>query len=155
MLDEVSSGQGQSLSVTAQFREGSLLYFADAPSSLGGVASLLSFSDLGFLGLGSGLSWHSVYRARVFVFDRPSGLGRELGMLIGVDLGQGFSYVEFLGHGSVENGEFVAQMSGNGAAFEVRSFDVIDGELADVIQFKVYQGGQFIGQFSTLVAYSQ
>ena len=166
MIDEISNLQGASLgggdvAAALQNRSGAVVYFADAPSDLGGVRSLLSFDDFSFMGSNAfGYSWNTIANARVFAFVRPSatGAGYDVGLVIGVDQsGSGnFAYHGFNGQGGgAQDNEFVITMNGGAGSFELQSYDVVGGELADVIQFKVFQNGEFLGQFSTLVAYTQ
>ena len=167
--------QAQSLSTSAgpmadvlamKNKESMSVYYADAwkvrkdveglenPSAFGSVASVLSFNDFAFLGDTIGdLGYETITYARVFVFVA----GEEVGLIVGYKLNDdAFTYRAFKGTGSIADGSFDAVLeNGNGQTIGVQSFDLEDGDLANVIQLKVYMfdpnGEQrYIGKFSTL-----
>jgi len=164
MLEEVSEAQGSSsgggaLSEALAFKddESASIYFGDAPSPLGPVASIASIWDFQFLGADSSFSWREVSEARVFFFDRPSsGSSRDNGLVVGIKKQgeESFTYYGFTGTGTLGKDEFVAELdNGSGTQITLRSFDIEDGDLAPVIQLKIYASGTYIGKFATLVGF--
>jgi hypothetical protein len=169
-LSEVQSAQGQSLvsgdvSGALQYSNESVIYFGEAPGiasgtpgPLGYVSNLLSFDDFSWLGSnGQTISWSTIQDARVFFLDHASSGGSDVGLVIGLNLGSGYTYFGFSGRGSVQGGEFVATLSGGNGQIVVRSWDNDGNVLNDVIQLKVYQansgGEEYLGKISTLVGY--
>lgn len=162
----VSTGD---LSAALQYQDQSTIYFADAPSNVALVPNLLSFYDFAngvynFQWLGAGAeyySWDSISDARVFFFDHwDEQTQRSLvGLVIGVNQGNGFVYHAFSGQQiASDEGEFRAELNGSGGTIYLHSFDVVDGALSDVIQLKVYTDSSFsresyAGKISTLIGY--
>lgn len=164
MLNEVGGGQGfgaGDLTTALNLKDdpATAIYFADAPSSLGPVASVVSLMNFDFLGLPD-LWWGAIAQARVFFMDTPTDSGRQAALIIGLDQGSGtFSYHALSGSSTIDGREFVAELSGGGQTrLVLRSFDVQDGDLAAVIQLKAYDhdssgNERYIGKFSTLVGF--
>lgn len=163
ILGEVQTGSslmGGNVSQVLQLKDdpATAIYFADAPGSLGPVASVLSLFNFEFLGQPD-LAWDSITQARVFFLDRPADGGRQTGLIIGIGVGGGsLSYYGFSGTGSIENGEFVAQLSGGQKNITLRSYDIEGGDLSGTIQLQVYDvdaagNERYIGKFSTLVGF--
>lgn len=167
MLDEAQGGQGQTalssdVGAAMQYRDQSVVFFGQAPSSLGPVPGFLSLMDFSFLGAGSGIWYGNIQQARVFFLDRHTDAGEDLGLVFGLDQGSGsFTYYGFSGQGRVDGGLFEAVLSGGaGQQIVVRSYDVQDDTLADIIQLKVYaadaSGNEvYVGKISTLIGYGQ
>lgn len=90
-LAEVQSTSAQSTSDTAMQKAMTLkddpnttIYFADAPSAFGPVASVLALDNLDFLQSGQSLDYTNVSQARVFFLDSPSADGREDALILGI-----------------------------------------------------------------------
>lgn len=163
-LADVQSAQGQGLSsgnVTAalQHVNEAQLYFADSESNIGMVSSLLSFDWFGWMGNGAeNLSWGNISETRIFFLDYWNGSYSEVGLVIGINQGQGYTYYGFHGTGDSYDGEFVAELQGGAGTIVARSYDTTDDILDDVIQLKLYLvgpggGEQYLGKISTLVLY--
>lgn len=164
LLTEVQNAQGQgfaagNLTSALQFRDEADIYFADAPSNVAQVANLVSFFSFDWLGgSAAGLSMGQISEARVFLLARYNGDQINTGLVIGLKAGNDFNYYSFDGLGDASDGEFVATLTGANSNILLRSYDVLDGELSDVIQLNVYQldsGGNeiYLGKISTLIGY--
>lgn len=142
----------------------STIYYAEGPGPLGPPESVMSLTDFSFVrGLPGGVTpfdLQSVLIAFVHGFsgDRPAA-----SLLVQIQF-NGQTYTEVLSNSSdlsFSDKDFGVEMSGPGGTLILRSFDVSDtyeGELASVIQLKVYTydgAGEevYIGKFSTLVGF--
>ena len=90
-LAEVQSASAQGTNDSAMQKAMSLkddpnttIYFADAPSAFGPVASVLAIDNLDFLGSIQNLDYTNVSQARVFFLDSPSAEGRQDALVIGI-----------------------------------------------------------------------
>lgn len=163
MLAEAQGTSGQSTTSTSMFPYSAqaVVYFGNAPSSLGPVPSFLSLMDFSFLGAGQDIWYGNVQQARVFFLDYSHDSSDDVELIFGLDTGSGFSYYTFTGQGGVDRGLFDATLTGpNGQEIIVESYDVTDDVLADTIQLKVYAVGaggdaSYVGKISTLVGYGQ
>ena len=70
------------LAMTMKDQAGTTIFFADAPSAMGPVASVLALNDLNFLGTGTDLYYGNIAAARVFFLDDPS-TGQDV-LIIGI-----------------------------------------------------------------------
>lgn len=172
-----STGGGDTSQVLALKDDpSSIVYYAEAPGSMGSVANLIGITDFSFLGSGFDLWYGNITAARVIFVDLPSTTGRQDGLILGLQssaLGSstqtvtngdgttstvaGFTYFAFTGTGSINGGEFSAQMQGGGTVI-VRTTDVSDGDLDGVIQLRFYAADQsgnevYIGKISTLAGF--
>ena len=170
MLEEVQGTQGQSINggslsqaLALKDDPATRIYFAESSgikSPLGPVASVLSLTNFEFLGAPD-LWWGAIEEARIFFMDLPTESGRQNSLIIGVrKFGEtSLSYAGFTGIGSLSEEELVVTLLANGADKVVlRSFDVEEDDLANVIQLLVWDidgaGMEYYnGKFSTLVGY--
>ncbi len=167
LLSEVQSQQDDSLTASdvnealrLKDESDTAIFFASAPGPIGSVASVLSLTNFEFIGQAS-LSWREIVGARVFFFDRPTEVGRENALLIGIcnSGSESFQFYGFSGTSSINDGEFEAVMSSGGLQkLILRSFDIDGAALSGVIQLRVYgfdSNGheRYIGKFSTLVGF--
>ncbi len=133
-----------------------VVYFADTASKqFGSVANVLSFADFSFLGFTPETSFLDFNEARVFFIQSSSGEQRLIFGLRSVGM-DGFQYVSFSGSGSVTDGVFSATLSGPNGNIRVDSSDVIDGELAEVIQLKVFDAqDQYVGKVAAMIGFTR
>jgi hypothetical protein len=155
MLKEIQDAQAQGtangdVSTALAHADTAVIYFADAPGSLGPVGSILSLSDYSFLGL---TSQPTMQQVRVFFLDN----GADVSLIIGIDQGQGsFQYYAFTGTATYDGGVMEAQLQGSTGSLIVQSDDVKGSTLNDVIQLSYFNAssGDYIGMNSTLVGYN-
>lgn len=144
------------------------IYFADAPGSLGPIASIASFTDFSFLdaSINSPFPHDDLAAIRVFFIDVPTASGRVNGLMFGLRHAQDQNFSTYAlmssssNPGSVQNGEFAVTLSnGSQDTLYVTSDDVDDhGELKGVIQLHLYQidaygDGNYIGKISTMIGF--
>jgi hypothetical protein len=139
------------------------IYFADTSGPMGGVASVLAFDDMEFLGAGPDTyigQFSTIKAARVFYLDRLTESGHDAELIVGIDQsGSGFQYYTMSGTGVVTDGVYEAVLTGsNGNTVTLRSNDTEDIGLKDIIQLRAYvddgAGGEvMVGKFSTLIGY--
>lgn len=170
MLNDVTSanavsGGGVTQALALKDDPSTSIYFAEAEntggntiSPMGTVQSILSFYNFGFLGL-TDLNRNQISGARVFFLDqRQEGGGHNCGLIVAIKKpGEGsFTYYGFTGQGSVNDGEFWTDMTGDGGSFGLSSYDVDGSELLETIQLRMYDAnGAYNGKFSTLFGFSQ
>lgn len=149
----------------------SIVYYAEAPGSMGSVANLIGITDFSFLNSGLDIWYGNITAARVIFIDLPTASGRQDGLILGLattsqtttaadgtaQMTPGFTYYSFIGSGSIDGGEFTAQMQGGGTVI-VRTVDVSGGDLDGVIQLRFYAADQsgnevYIGKISTLAGF--
>jgi hypothetical protein len=164
MLDEAQGASGQTVSsgnVDAfKYRDQSVAYVGTAPSSLGPVPALLGLMDFSFLGAGQDVWYGNIEQARVMFLDYSHDGIDNVGLSIGLDMGDGkFTYYNFSGDGGVDGGLFDATLTGpNGQQILLETYDVTGDVLADTIHLKVYAidangDGIYVGKIATLVGY--
>ena len=61
-----------------------VVYFADAPSPIGPMASVLAFKNYDFLGGPQGMTWKTVQAAQIFLLDNISSAGHKDVLIVGV-----------------------------------------------------------------------
>lgn len=131
-----------------------LVYVAFGPTPKTTVANVVSFLDFSFLGAANtqDLGFTSITDARVIFIDSP---GKGNALIIGIKMGgDAFSYYAFTGSGAISGGKFEATLSG-GSSIRLESFDIKDGDFANVIQLKLYDSaGNYIGKVPTLTGFS-
>jgi hypothetical protein len=170
-LDDISAGTsnvggGDTSQVLALKDDAAaIVYYAEAPGSMGSVANLIGITDFSFLNSGLDIWYGNITAARVIFIDLPTASGRQDGLILGLatsssaqtTAASGFTYYSFTGNGSIGGGEFSAQMQGGGTVI-IRTTDVSDGDLDGVIQLRFYAADQsgnevYIGKISTLAGF--
>lgn len=157
--DTGAAGAGGLADVLALKDQGSSIYYAEAPGSLGYVGNVLSLVDFTFLGAPQGTIANQISNARIFFFDLPTTSSREVGLIVGVKMGSDtFSYSVWKGTAASNNGKYEATLQGSSSNIVLRSYDIDQDDLTSVIQLRVYvieADGQesYIGKFSTLIGF--
>jgi hypothetical protein len=138
------------------------IYYSYGPGPLGppaSVAAILSFDRFGFSD-GDDFDYTELAEVQVFFFDTSNELGRQFALILGVrKLGEtSLKYIGMKGTGAIGEKDLYATLEGeNKQTLIFRSNDIDDGELATVIQLRVYEGSSggesFVGKFSTLVGF--
>lgn len=131
------------------------IYYASAPSGLGPVISVMSFSDFSFLGSDiAPLGYGDIAEARVAFIENGSQCALMVDMVL-IDTTAKTRFYNCDTVPVVEDGMFSVQASSADGQLVLYSTDVDkDGELNGVIQLKVDQIGLGnIGKFSTLVGF--
>jgi hypothetical protein len=85
----------------------------------------------------SGETYRSFEEVRVFFFDLPSESGHQNGLIVGLrKYGEsGLTYTAFSGSGSFGDSDMSVTLQANGSdRIVLRSYDVTDGDLDNVIQ---------------------
>lgn len=145
--------------------ENTSIYFADGPGPLGPVVSVLSLSDMTFLGsMFEGLYVDDFESARVALVLMPVEGGYESALMIDVVLkGDGEPLTRFFmgaNLATVSNGEFsVLMVDSDGVEIVLSSRDVKGDNLKGVVQMKIHgldANGNYgrLGKFSTLVGFT-
>lgn len=129
------------------------IYFFDAGAGLSAMRSIFAFKDLAFLNLPYSMS--DVEVARVFFMDNSTSNPRNV-LIVGIGLygSDTMEYYSFEGNGSVQDGEFTANLVGSGGNVIVSSYDTDVGELKSSIQLRVSNTDNIpYGKFSILAGF--
>lgn len=160
LLGEVQNAQGLSvaggdISSALQYKDQSVIYYADAPSkSVGGVPSLLGFYDFSWLGVSNDeYRLEEIAGARVFLLDFADGEVHQIGLVIGIDKGNGYTYFGMSGTGDIVDDQLEARLNGPMGEVVIRSWDTDGDELNSVIQLQLDSGQGPIGKIPTLFGY--
>lgn len=143
-----------------RYTPGMSVYFADGPSPLGPVISVLSLADFGFLGAEmASLYYEDIASVRVAYIEVP---GQDCALLVDIGLAAGgynTQYYSCDGAPYIQDDEYVAVLSGGSGKIALRSNDVDNkGNLRGVIQLRISvvdaAGNDApVGKFSTLVGF--
>lgn len=166
MLNEAKTSASSSTSLSQALSlaqdPNAAIYFADAPSPLGTVASIASLVDWSFIGSdGANLWYGAIESVRIFFIDAPTSTQRKTGLVIGIKKkgSQNYSYYGFVGTASMFEEEYETVLSLNGQPkLVLYSTDVGEGDLNPTIQLKAWKilpngAEDYIGKFSTLVGF--
>lgn len=139
---------------------GMSLYFADGPSPLGPVISIMSLATFDFLGSEmANLFYDDIVSVRVAFIEVP---GASCALMVDSKLTSGSYNTQFFSCNQppyVDGGEYVAVLDGGSGQIALRSNDVDkDGVLKGVIQMRISVvdsagNDTQIGKFSTLVGF--
>lgn len=156
-LNEIGGAQGQAVgggvSTAMQAQNTAVIYYGESASK--GIASLLSFFSFDWL-TGSALGWNDIAGGRVFMLDNMSVDG-TIGLVIGIDTGNGYTYYGYSGKGEVRDELFRATLTGSNGTIVLESIDNDGSVLDDIVQLRVFvqdaSGERYAGKISTLFAY--
>lgn len=139
------------------------VYFADGPSEFGNVINVLSIIRYDFLGDQlAGLTFWDIQQVSVAFVYVPTEGGDQCALMVDITpAGSENAITRFYEcyAAGVDDGEFVAELIDiNDVRIVLRSFDVSDGFLKDIIQLRVSDfdangDEQPNGKFSTLIGF--
>lgn len=163
MLEEAAKSDTVAASAVKEIETAAAsVYFAEAPGSLGTVASVVSLSYFNFLGKDNSYTFRNIGYARIFFLDNPfSDTQSDNTLILGIAEGSTntLKYYTFTGEGTFSDDYFEAVLkSSSGKKILLRTWDVEDGDFTNVIQLRVSDfdskgNERYIGKFSTLVGY--
>ena len=158
----VSNNDGNMTTAKAQIStEGAMVFYSEGPGAFGPVASVASLYNFDFLGSqGSGLLYFDLSEVRVFLTIIP-GTGEASLIFAYQTFGnETWQSAALVGSYSISSNKFTANLTNSqGLRVILTSFDVIDGDMAQVVQMKMRSEDangvmDDNGQFSTLMGFS-
>ncbi len=147
-----AGGADMASALALKDQEGAFVYLAYGPTptmTIHNVVSFLSFTELGFPTITTLEDVNRITDARVVVIDTPN---HDVALIIGLKMGDAdYTYSVFTGSGSISDGAFTAQLTGD---LVIKTFDLADGDLGDVIQIRIYKNGDYLGKVPTLTGFA-
>lgn len=162
LADVTASNNDSNMAVakTQMSTEGAMIFYSEGPGAFGPVASVASLYNFDFLGpQGAGLLYFDISDVRVFL-TLVTGTGdASLIFAYRVYGNDTWQSAALVGSYSVNSGKFTSNLTNSqGLRVILTSFDVIEGDLAEVVQMKMRSEDangvmDDNGQFSTLMGF--
>lgn len=144
-----TGGGDMATALALKDQDGAFVFVSYAPTPSMKIANVVSFFDFAAFGFPDGTGVENITDARVVFIETPS---QEVALIIGLKIdGADWSYWVGNGQGSISNGTFSADLNG----IRVRTHDLEDGELAGVIQLRLFDSSDnYLGKIPTLTGFS-